>query len=140
MQGDFDPPVPRRLRAFSTVLLCGLALTTALMVLGWNRVPWTLLSAYAGFMVLTAGASLFLGLDRFVMRDSLMAGECPHCGYSLRGLPPGGVCPECGGSLVLDPEESSNRDPAVRLAPTTTATPSSPPSASTSRTASANPR
>lgn len=45
-------------------------------------------------LVLFAAAAIAFTLHA---RRTKLAGQCPHCGYDLRGLAPG-TCPECGRS------------------------------------------
>lgn len=61
------------------------------------------------FMTLTAGRLLW------VIREWRLT-HCPHCGYSLVGLPKGSVCPECGRQRHRC-DESRGRRPSVEDGP-----------------------
>ena len=72
-----------------------------------RHLPWGY-AANAGLLALAAGLvvgkrnmAAWREARRIVTAEEWIArGECPGCGYDIRGLM-GGVCPECGASIVV---------------------------------------
>lgn len=62
---------------------------------------------WPGFLANTALAALLWGLPIYSLTiwrsRQIVRGRCPHCGYDLRGTPPGSPCPECGRARVAAP-------------------------------------
>jgi hypothetical protein len=72
--------------------------------------------AALGLNALLYGALAAMGLKR-IMFPHRKWGQCPACGYDLRGTP-GGPCPECGAErATAEPPQARSQDRGVTPEP-----------------------